>query len=53
MAVVESYVTDRDVLVCSLSIRTKNGVTNQPVSKLYPLELSEENVNTTAQDKGS
>jgi len=53
MAVVESLVTGGDGLVRSVSIQTKNGITNRPVSKLYPLELSEENVNTTAQDKGN
>ena len=41
MAVVRSLVTGNDGLVRSAIIRTKNGVTNRPVTKLYPLELSD------------
>lgn len=41
MAVVESLVTGNDGMVRSAIIRTKNGVTNRPVAKLYPLELSD------------
>ena len=41
MAVVENLVKGNDGLVRSVSIRTKNGATNRPVSKLYPLELSD------------
>ena len=41
MAVVESLVTGKDGMVRSANIRTKNGMTNRPVTKLYPLELSE------------
>lgn len=48
MAVVENLIKGNDGLVRSVSIRTKNGVTNRPVSKLYPLELSED-VNTASQ----
>ena len=47
MAVVESLVKDSDGLVRSVNIRTKNGATNRPVSKLYLLELSEQVSNAT------
>ena len=40
MAVVRSLVTGNDGLVRSAIIRTKNGMTNRPVTKLY-LELSD------------
>ena len=36
-----------DGLVHSVNIQTKNGATNQPVSKLHPLELSEDVSNAT------
>ena len=39
MAVVENLVTGNDEMVRSAIVRTKNGVTNWPVTKLYPLEL--------------
>ena len=41
MAVVEDLVTGNDGLSRSAVIRTKNGVTNRPITKLYPLELTE------------
>lgn len=47
MAVVESLIKGSDGLVRSVNIRTKNGATNRPVSKLYPLELSEDVSNAT------
>ena len=40
LAIVESLVKDNDGLVRSATIRIRNGVTNRPVAKLYPLELS-------------
>ena len=40
LAVVESSTVGNDGLVRSATIRTKNGVTNRPVSKLYPLEVA-------------
>ena len=51
MAVVENLVKGNDGLVRSVSIRTKNEATNRPVSKLYPLELSED-VSTATQGVG-
>ena len=41
MAVMENLVTGNDGMVRSAIVRTKNGVTNRPVAKLYPLELSD------------
>jgi len=40
LAVVESLAEGNDGLVRSATIRTRNGVTSRPVSKLYPLEVS-------------
>lgn len=42
MAVIENLVTGNDRLTRSAIIRTKNGVTNRPVTKHYPLELADE-----------
>ena len=39
MAVLESLVTGDDGFVRSANIRTKNGVTNRPVGKLFPLKV--------------
>ena len=52
MAVVEGLVKGGDGLVRSVNIQTKNGATNQPVSKLYPLELSE-HVSNASEYSGS
>ena len=51
MAIVKNLVKGNDGLVCSVNIRTNNGVTNRPVSKLYPLELSED-ISTVTQGEG-
>ena len=40
LAVVTKLNTGRDGFVRSADIRTKNGVTNRPIAKLYPLEVS-------------
>jgi len=41
MAVIESVVTGNDGGVRSANIRTRSGVTNRPVTKLYPLEVTD------------
>ena len=41
VAVVEGLVTGNDGGVYSASIRTRSGVTNRPVMKLYPLEVTD------------
>jgi len=41
MVVIESVVTGNDGRVRSANVHTKNGVTNRPVKKLYPLEVSD------------
>ena len=41
MAVVTDLVTGRDGLVRAATLRTANGTTNRPITKLYPLELNE------------
>lgn len=50
MAVVKSLVTGNDGLVRSAIVKTKNGVTNRPVTKLYPLELADKK-NTEVNEK--
>jgi len=40
LAVIEGVTTGNDGMVRSANIRTKNGVTNRPVRKLYPLEVA-------------
>ena len=41
MAVIESVVTGNDGEVRSANIRTKSGITNRPVTKLYLLEVTD------------
>ena len=41
MAIVEGLVTGNDGRVRSATIRTSSGVTNKPVMKLYPLEVTD------------
>jgi len=40
MAVIESLFTGKDNGVHSANIHTRNAVTNRPVTKLYPLEVT-------------
>lgn len=40
LAVVQELQCGNDNLVRSATIRTANGVTNRPISKLYPLEVN-------------
>ena len=49
LAVVESLVAGNDGLVRSANIRTKNGITNRPVLKLYPLEVTSDATNMRSQ----
>ncbi|XP_064637031.1 uncharacterized protein LOC135493556 [Lineus longissimus] len=39
LAVVESLITGNDGIARAANIRTKNGRTNRPITKLYPLEV--------------
>ena len=41
MAVIEDLITGHDGLVRAATIRTTTGITNRPITKLYPLELNE------------
>ena len=41
MAVIESLIRGKDGLVRAVNLRTSNGRTNRPITKLYPLELVE------------
>ena len=43
LAVIEEIIRGNDGLVRAANIRTKNGRTNRPITKLYPLEVSAEN----------
>ena len=40
MAVIESLIKGSDGLVRAVNIRTSNGRTNRPITKLYPLEIT-------------
>ena len=42
LAIVENLVEGNDGLVHSAAVRTRHGVTNRPVAKLYPFELTSE-----------
>ena len=44
MAVLESLTTGMDGLVCSANVRTKNGVNNGPVMKLFPLKVCDASI---------
>ena len=41
MAVVEDLIVGKDSLVRAATIRTANGTTTRPITKLYPMELNE------------
>jgi hypothetical protein len=43
LTVIEELIRGNDGLVRAASIRTKNGQTNRPITKLYPLEICAEN----------
>ena len=43
LAVIEELIRGNDGLVRAANIRTKNGQTNRPITKLYPLEISADN----------
>ena len=40
LAVIEGLTTGNDGIVHSANIQTKTGVTNRPMLKLYPLEVT-------------
>ena len=42
LAIIEELIRGNDGLVRAANIRTKNGRTNRPITKLYPLEISAE-----------
>ena len=42
LAVVESLIRGNDNCVRAVNLRTANGRTNRPITKLYPLEVSAE-----------
>ena len=46
MAVVTDLITGKDGLVLSAAIRTVNGSTTRPITKLYPLELNQHEQDT-------
>ncbi len=41
MAVVEKLIRSQDRQICAADIRTANGKTNRPITKLYPLQVAE------------
>lgn len=44
MGIITELKFGKDGLVRSVNLRTKNGVTNRPVTKLYPIEVSDKNM---------
>lgn len=46
LAVVDEVVRGRDNLIRSAKLRTKDGMTNRPITKLYPLEVTLETANS-------
>ena len=52
MAVVESLATGKDGQVRSANVRTKSGMTNRPVVKLFPLEVCDARVIGVENNKG-
>ena len=46
LAVIEDLITGKDGLTQAAMIRTANGATSRPISKLYPLELISEQGNS-------
>lgn len=53
LAVIEGLITGNDGLTRAADIRTATGKTNRPITKLYPLELSSANTETTIPDPPS
>ena len=49
LAVIEDLIVGRDGLTRAAMIRTANGTTSRPISKLYPLELTSEQGNHTVE----
>ena len=45
LAVIEDFIIGRDGLTQAAMIRTANGTTSRPISRLYPLELASEQDN--------
>ena len=44
LGIVENLITGRDGHVRAVNLRTSNGITNRPITKLYPLELHVDNI---------
>ena len=42
LGVIEDLIRGPDGLVRAVTLRTKSGVTNRPIARLYPLEIMEE-----------
>ncbi|XP_071133960.1 uncharacterized protein [Mytilus edulis] len=56
LAIIKELVFGQDGLIRSVMLRTKNGITSRPIKKLYPLEISTNEVNicdTKEQDNDS
>jgi len=51
MAVIQRLIKGNDGYVRAAEIRTNAGKTNRPISKLYPLEISANEEDTSAESK--
>ncbi|XP_061171676.1 uncharacterized protein LOC133181152 [Saccostrea echinata] len=53
LAVVEELIQGRDGFVRAVTLRTKNGLTNRPILKLYPIEVNENELQIQSSDRVS
>ncbi|XP_062590223.1 uncharacterized protein LOC134251820 [Saccostrea cucullata] len=53
LAVVEELIQGRDGFVRAATLRTKNGLTNRPIVKLYPIEVNENELKILSSDRVS
>ena len=44
LGIVQNLITGRDGHVRAVNLQTSNGITNRPITKLYPLELHVDNI---------
>ena len=47
LAVIQQVIKGKDGLIRAANIRTASGITNRPITKLYPLEINASSMNTT------
>ena len=53
LAVIDELIKGRDGLIRAANLRTKNGPTNRPISKLYPIEVNQNSTEKLSIDRVS